>query len=90
MRTNTLWTAATRLLRKPEAEQGRGKCSVSAEHQGPLVAVAGRGSDTTMMCLRHAVAWAESDLCQDVAAHNSKTSLRALSLWAAAEGAASY
>jgi hypothetical protein len=89
MKTNTMWTAATRLLRKQTADRARGKCSVSADHQGPLVAVAGRGSDTTMMCLRHAVAWAESDLCQDVAAHNSKTSLRALSLWAAAESAAS-
>jgi hypothetical protein len=53
------------------------------------VAVAGHGPDATLMCLRHAVGWTESDLCRDVAAHNSRAALGALSLWAAAESAAS-
>jgi hypothetical protein len=61
------------------------RCDVPAEHRGPLVAVAGHGSEVTLLCVRHAMDWAESDLCRDVAANNSKASLGALSQWIAAE-----
>jgi hypothetical protein len=50
--------------------------------------VASDGSDATMLCVRHALAWAESDLCRDWAAHNSSVSHDALSVWIAAESTA--
>jgi hypothetical protein len=45
--------------------------------------VAGDGPDATMLCVRHALAWAESDLCRDFAVHNSSVSHDALSAWIA-------
>jgi hypothetical protein len=87
MRANGLWSAVARRFSGKLGAHVRTECSVTGEHQGPLIAVAGRGGDATLMCQRHAVAWAESDLCRDVAAHNSKASLGALSLWIAAEAA---
>jgi hypothetical protein len=89
MTKNKLWRAlARRLSHAASPRHGRHGCSIQAAHDGPVIAVAGRGANTTMMCLRHAQAWAKSDLCRDVATHNSKSSLGALSLWIAAEDVA--
>jgi hypothetical protein len=33
------------------------------------------------MCVRHALAWSESNLCRDIAQHNSGASSLALSAW---------
>jgi hypothetical protein len=50
-----------------QAYVDQARCAVAAEHHGPLIAVAGRGNATVMMCTRHAMAWTESDSCQNEA-----------------------
>ena len=87
MRITNWWKAETRQVLNQPAGNSQVKCSVTGEHRGPCIAVAGRGSDTTLMCVHHAMEWAESDLCRDVAANNSRASLGAISLWIAAETA---
>ena len=59
-------------------------CSVEGCNERHVLAVAGDASGTTMMCMRHALAWSESGLCRDVAQHNSGASLTALSEWLSA------
>jgi hypothetical protein len=43
--------------------------------------VAGDETGIIRMCTSHALAWSESNLCRDVAQHNSGASPLALSLW---------
>ena len=87
--TTKLWRAlARRFAHTVSTRRPRHRCSIKAPHDGPLIAVASDGSDATMLCVRHALAWAESDLCRDWAAHNSSVSHGALSVWIAAESAA--
>ena len=52
-----------------ESSSGRApaRCPVTAEHHGLLIAVAGRGNATVMMCTHHAMAWSESDQCRNEA-----------------------
>jgi hypothetical protein len=89
MTTNKIWrTLARQLSRAASPRHGRHGCSIQAAHDGPIIAVAGHGSDATMLCVRHALAWAESDLCQHWATNNSNVSLEALSVWIADESAA--
>ena len=56
-------------------------CSIKGCGGRPTIAVAGDESSTTLMCLHHAAAWSESNLCRDVAQHNSGASRLALSTW---------
>jgi hypothetical protein len=56
-------------------------CSIKGCRGRPTIAVAGDESGTTRMCLHHAAAWSESNLCRDVAQHNSGASRLALSTW---------
>jgi hypothetical protein len=82
MTKNTLWKALSgRLSREHITESDQIACCATGEHRGPLIAVAGNGQSTARMCTHHAMAWAESNLCRDVAEHNSSASLAAMSLW---------
>jgi hypothetical protein len=56
-------------------------CSVPGCETRPTIAVAGDDGGATRMCTAHALAWSESNLCRDVAQHNSGASPLALSLW---------
>ena len=47
----------------------------------PTLAVAGDEKEITVMCVRHALAWSESNLCRDIAQHDSGASSLALSAW---------
>jgi len=67
--------AARELLSRSEG------CSIKGCRGRPTIAVAGDESGTTLMCLHHAAAWSESNLCRDVAQHNSGASRLALSTW---------
>jgi hypothetical protein len=87
--TRKLWRALSRRLANTVGPRNPyRRCSVQAPHNGPLIAVAGEGSHATMMCVSHAMAWAESDLCRDWAANNSSVSRDALSAWIAAGSSA--
>jgi hypothetical protein len=54
-----------RFLRESSSGRDLTKCPVAAKHHGPLIAVAGGGSATLMMCTHHAMAWTESDSCRN-------------------------
>jgi hypothetical protein len=81
MMKTTAWTkqAARWLLGRSQARtQG---CGVRGCQEQPTLAVAGDEVGTTVMCVRHALAWSESNLCRDIAQHDSGASPRALSAW---------
>jgi hypothetical protein len=85
MRTAKILKEAARWLLGSEAR--RNGCSVEGCNEKHVLAVAGDASGTTLMCMRHALAWSESGLCRDIAQHNSSASLAALSEWLGASHA---
>ena len=56
-------------------------CGVAGCLDGQLILVAGTEKAITLMCTRHAMAWAKSSACRDVAQHNSSASLDSLAGW---------
>jgi hypothetical protein len=56
-------------------------CRVSGCHAGFTVVVGADGHEVIRLCLRHAKAWSDSDLCRDYAANGHKNSLRVLAKW---------
>jgi hypothetical protein len=79
MKTAAMWKVAARWLRR--VDTGTQPCSMTGCQERPTLAVAGDRTETTFMCVRHAVAWSESTLCRDYAQHNSGVSPAALSAW---------
>jgi hypothetical protein len=85
METNTLWKKAIRHIlggRKPDNDNLG--CSVIGLHEGPTVTVASGGDDGIRLCLHHAKAWSDSDLCRDYA-RTGHDAGRVLSTWIASE-----
>jgi hypothetical protein len=85
MKTRKILKEAARWLLGSEARITG--CSVEGCNEQRVLAVAGDASGTTLMCVRHALAWSECGLCRDVAQHNSSASLTALSGWLGASHA---
>ncbi len=56
-------------------------CRVSGCHDGSTVVIGSDGQDVIRLCLRHAKAWSNSDLCRDFAANGHTDSLRVLAKW---------
>jgi hypothetical protein len=56
-------------------------CRVSGCHDGSTVVVGADKHEVIRLCLRHAKAWSNSDLCRDYAANGHKNSLRVLAKW---------
>lgn len=83
MRNSRAWKALVgRILGKSTVQPVKSPaCCVSDCSSGPLLVVAGDASGEAWMCTRHAQAWSGSDLCRDVAQHNSGASLGSLSAW---------
>jgi hypothetical protein len=76
------WTSKiiARLGKRPPANENTA-CGVAGCMDGQLVLVAGTEKSLTLMCTRHAMAWAKSSACRDVAQHNSGASLDSLAGW---------
>jgi hypothetical protein len=83
MKRTNLWKALSgRLFRERSPKSDQAICCVAGEHHGRLIAVASNDQVTIMMCMRHAMAWSDSDLCRDLARNNSGACLKAMALWA--------
>ena len=72
------------LLGRKRSANRNTACSVAGCMDGQLVIVAGNEKAITLMCTRHAMAWAKSSACRDVAQHNSGASLASLAGWVGA------
>jgi len=69
------------LLGRKRSANSNTACGVAGCTDGQLVIVAGNEKAITLMCTRHAMAWAKSSACRDVAQHNSGASLKSLASW---------
>jgi hypothetical protein len=82
MENNTTWKKAIRHIlgnRKP-ANDNQG-CRVIGPHEGPTVTVAADGEEVIRLCLHHAKAWSDSDLCRDYAVTGQHDTVGVLSEW---------
>ncbi len=58
-------------------------CRVSGCQSHTTVVVGADEHEVVRLCLRHAKAWSNSDLCRDYAANGHRNSLRVLAKWIA-------
>jgi len=80
MKRTQAWKRAVRWLLGSSKTQVEG-CNVAGCQERTTIVVAGNASGTTRLCLRHAMAWTDSNLCKDFAQNNSATTFVALSSW---------
>ena len=89
METNTAWKKAIRhILGNRKAANDNHGCRVMGPHEGPTVTVASDGEDVIRLCLHHAKAWSDSDLCRDYAG-TGHDGVRVLSTWISSDPAQS-
>jgi hypothetical protein len=89
MENNKAWKKAIRhILRDRKSANDNHGCRVAGSHEGPTVTVAADGEEVIRLCLHHAKAWSDSDLCRDYAVTGGHDTVSVLAGWISSENCA--